>query len=383
MGRHSSVDASESPAINPVLASALGSMDVQLEQELARYRRKRSQTESPNRPQDSYPQLSISSAIAQGSAEGLSLETLGENAAILPLPSQAEAEPESETTDPKDANSLQSSLIASQEAPSEKVADPPSLPPDDYLESSEQLLRNLEKEEPPQPKTPSPTLAERLLTPLGIGSILLLFGTATLVGAALLDPEMVSSWSVARLFNGKKSPSGDRTPTIAGNPEEEGPKLETDEFVELDLDTLSTIEPSPAASPNSNPAQLPPANNNPTVPPVTLPESDSNLTRALIPPTQFQQTAPSPTTPNTAPPVPTKITPAPAPSAGDRLYYAIADYTGPESLQQVQAAIPDAYVRNFGSGTSIQLGAFLTEEDAQRLAEKLKQEGISTSVYHR
>lgn len=375
MGKPSSVGASESPAINPVLASALGSMDVQLEQELARYRRKRSETESPSRPQDSYPQLSIHSTIP---ANGQS-ETLGETAAILPLPSQTEAEPEREIVEPNDeAHSPQISLIASPDIPSEEAAESPN----DYLESSEQLLRNLEeKEEPPQPKSPSPTLAERLLTPLGIGSILLLFGTATLVGAALLDPEMVSSWSVARLFNGKKSASVDQAPSIAANPEAEGPKLETDEFVELDLDTLSTIEPSPAASPNPNASPVPPTN--PTsVPPVTLPEDSSNLTRALIPPTQPQQTS-SAVPAETAPPVPTKITPAPAPSSGDRHYFAIADYTGPESLQQVQAVIPDAYVRNFGSGASIQLGAFLNQGDAERLAEKLEQEGISASVYHR
>jgi cell division protein FtsN len=43
--------------------------------------------------------------------------------------------------------------------------------------------------------------------------------------------------------------------------------------------------------------------------------------------------------------------------------------------------VPDAYLRNFSPGVQIQMGAFYTESDANRLVAQLKQQGVSASVH--
>ncbi len=76
----------------------------------------------------------------------------------------------------------------------------------------------------------------------------------------------------------------------------------------------------------------------------------------------------------------------PTPSAnnlGD--YYVIAEYTGEESYNQAQRLVKDAFLTNFPKGITgiyIQMGVFNNLRDANRFAAKIKQQGVSVSVYN-
>jgi hypothetical protein len=351
MNRPRSLETSEPPAIHPVLAAALNCVDVQLEIELARYRRDRAPADEENA---SPPPLTMT---------------------VAPTSSP----PPEPVSHPQADNPLNlkfsegGSLVHT--PPAEQPANPPQpeLPPDDYLESSEQLLRNLSHNRPSPEKETAPTVPERLLTPLGIGAIVLLFGAIALAGAALLDLEALTNgrWQLNR------SPDAATEPIAATEP---SPTSAANTTEDLDLDNLSTIQPSPrdrlTPPPTAPNAPLPPPS---AVPPnYSIPGSSSDLTSALVPPLD-PTTAASPQ-PSPAAPAPTQIEPAPGPTSSD-FYYVLADYSGPNSLQQAQAIVTDAYVRQFAVGDRIQMGAFLTKADADDLARRLQREGLAVSVY--
>ncbi|HSM81540.1 MAG TPA: SPOR domain-containing protein [Nodosilinea sp.] len=84
--------------------------------------------------------------------------------------------------------------------------------------------------------------------------------------------------------------------------------------------------------------------------------------------------APSAAAPRVAPPAPITQAP-PRPS-----YYVVTDYNGAQSLESARGAVGDAYVRNFSSGTRIQMGAFAQESSARSLVEQLQGQGIPAQV---
>lgn len=142
-----------------------------------------------------------------------------------------------------------------------------------YLASSEELLRSI-AEESRQPADQEPnSLLDTLLTPLGVGSMLLLLLTSTTLGYVMMNPASVGlphgigasgSWADGNsASNGASSaPSSQPAPTAAqtmrGPAADQAlpsPNLAADEFVDLGLDTLSTIprakgqRPQPATGP--------------------------------------------------------------------------------------------------------------------------------------
>jgi hypothetical protein len=389
MSRRTSVETSQPPAPHPVLAAALGCMDVQLEAELARYRRQRAEQEESS-PPSSQPQIiAYPAARNEAGSFAIALPTLsaiGETqdtaAPIIP--------PELQTEQPQPVGTVPSE-------PEMGLIPQPSEPqpePDDYLESSERLLRNLERGNSQPETAPSPNLGQRLLTPLGLGSMLLLLLAGTMIGAALIDPSIAGRLGVDRWFkSGTTTATGDRTePPSPTSDRPNPPKLDTDEFVELDLDNLSTIAPSSSSlpgTPSSSTGSAAPPTGAPVILPEGIPGTPSNLTRALIPPTTplpgtQTQAAPAPQpSAITSPAAPAKVQAAPAPTPGDRFYYVLVNNSDASSLQQAQKIVPDAYLRDFDSGARIQMGAFLRAGDAQRLTKQLQEQGISASVYHR
>ncbi|MFQ4139159.1 SPOR domain-containing protein [Nodosilinea sp. PGN35] len=78
-----------------------------------------------------------------------------------------------------------------------------------------------------------------------------------------------------------------------------------------------------------------------------------------------------------APPAP--ITQVP-PQASAPSYYVVTDYNGAQSLESARSAVGDAYVRNFSSGTRIQMGAFSQQSSAQNLVNQLQGQGIPAQV---
>lgn len=392
MSRRASVDSPPPSCPHPALTAALGCMDVQLEKELARYRRRQAEEQNNARssqqtPTDPYPQLSlVNPAIASPSSPPS--RPSPEVTSIVPPELQTEQESDSSAlASMTGAESLPLAPAAGQ--PGEALADPATtqLPPDDYLASSEQLLRNLDREQDRPEKAPS--AADYLLTPLGIGAMLVLLIATTLLGAALMESERASQFGLSRFFKSQTTASKEGATKSNVSRTEAGASDTADEEVALDIDNLSKIQPSPntpVGTSSANPNNVAPAAPVQPVPPPQLPAqgSASDLTRALIPPTATapsSQARPSsePSPSSTA--APPAATPQAEPSPGDPYYFVILPYAGPGSLQQAQAIVPDAYLRNFGGSTSIQMGALPTRQNAERFVEQLKQQGLSASVH--
>ena len=200
----------------------------------------------------------------------------------------------------------------------------PQSPPEDYLESSEQLLRSLAQEETETSPAPKKPFAAKLLTPLGVGSILLLLLSGATAAVVLSNPSLLDR------FFGPKTPTSPQSSTeptsTVGNaakdaPVVNGPDLAADEFVDLNLNTLSHLQTSPKASPSVPSVQvpaLPTLQNGATIPPVApsvvpntaLPQRASDLSSVLLTPppqasnppyTPIPRVAPLPTTPTAAP----------------------------------------------------------------------------------
>jgi len=335
MRRASSVDAATSPstALHPALQAALSSLDVQLEVELTRYRRQRHL--QVRRQRDAKPMNLIAVAATGGRTQP---QTAPPSPPSVPIPEgdpwqgeapaalalHAIAEPQSpvhEATAGMEAAPAADPWMASI-APDPVTVLQPDSPggnqePDDYLASSEELLRSLAEEEADLRRRRQTHLQERILTPLGIGSLLLLLLSSATLGYLVLNPGTVQGWRLDRFWNPRSvepaavapsesiAPSGTASPDLA-------PNLASEEFRDLNLDTLSTLPsnpptqlPSPTASP-SVAALSPAAPPSAAIPPASSPTASSDI------PTTRPQTAPArpAATPRAiAVPSPARVTP--------------------------------------------------------------------------
>jgi cell division septation protein DedD len=60
----------------------------------------------------------------------------------------------------------------------------------------------------------------------------------------------------------------------------------------------------------------------------------------------------------------------------------LVDYTDDRSLAQARTVIPEAYLEEIpDQGTKIQMGAFLSENEAKALVDQLRQRGITATIY--
>lgn len=310
MSKNTEVYFTHPDSVNPVLLKALGSLDLQETAELARYRRLRG-----------VKQVALAKSYLPQD--------------LLP------------------ANTLSTSLIY----PPRRGANSSS--PDDYLESSARLLETSGVDETLIPA--SDTLLPGGLTPLSITSMLMFLVTSALVGSAFMSP-----WVLEQLAFNQNQPNTltttpgelEKRPPI-GYPFAQQPlaSLARDEFVDLDLASLATLQPSPGSSTLGD--KLTPATSSlkfnqakPTPSPPVDPVGAANLTDALLPP-----------------------------SIRDNFYYVLTFYTGSRSLESAKAIVPDAYIRQLATEKWIQMGAFKTRDDAALFVASLKEKGIFASVY--
>jgi hypothetical protein len=231
----SSTRSSPNPSINPALQAALSSLDVQLEEELARYRRQRAgrpvisprglgrhQTRKPielisvDKPGSQTQQLALGMSTA---APILSFPLVSVNPAPAAAPpNETDRQPMAQpgqldasyepalppVVSPQNKaaadNSMTQASVTEQLIPPQEPAEvrgnlvplsAAQAPPEDYLESSEQLLRSLGEQE--ADIQPQKRFTDRLLTPLGIGSILLLLLSTATVGYILTNPSTFSA----------------------------------------------------------------------------------------------------------------------------------------------------------------------------------------------
>lgn len=338
------------PSLHPILQGALRSLDADLETVLTEYRTARSlRGFSPLMSQHQGSPLSqvMTSgelAIAQNLTETAELSVQNASADLL-------------TPSVEDASLLELTRHR--------------LYPDDYLESSESLLNQLQEAKAPQ-KFNSMGI---LLTAWGISFTVLLLG-----GVAVSYLVLETRWFGLSWLN-----SGSRASRIAVQPPPAAyssppqptepsiaPDLSAKEFIKLDLSNLSQLKSSSSKVGQSNP-QLAPIITPPTSHPLQLATSPSTPTTPKLvkpsPPATQKQPRSLSVTPKVASTTP-----------GDGYYYVVVNYTGVKVLQQTQKVVKDAYPRDFLGGKQIQVGAFNDKPSAQNLVQALKRQGVTATI---
>ncbi|NER79011.1 MAG: hypothetical protein F6K42_05410 [Leptolyngbya sp. SIO1D8] len=266
-------------SLQPALRSALSSLNVQLDHELARYRyakrgdalptqvpplkpRRRSPELMGNRSSASVKPAPRKAVTPPPPPPNPRLKREMQSPSITPVSAgEAIAHSDSTATPPSEVAALRSALVRQ-----------PVPAPDEYMASSEALLENFTQPYAGQvPETitqpPEPHWTERLNTPLGLGALILLLVVSAGFGFVLVNPSavrhLVDQTPLARIWptsteetneaDDLSSAEGtDETPPLAGKPPTPlSPDLSQKEFTNLDFNHLSTL---PSGSIQSNSA---------------------------------------------------------------------------------------------------------------------------------
>ncbi|NDJ26120.1 hypothetical protein GS682_32010 [Nostoc sp. B(2019)] len=409
----SSTQSSKTPGLKPALAAALASLEVQLDQELARYRRMRNGSRTLNQPHigsyiSSQPQqftavTTTSSTTQQSAAEiktnppPASVPTSSqENSALatvkteqlvhLKIPSSPDAKTQ---TPPPPPNTSSIVPAIAKTTKSENLVQPNDTPkqPDDYLESSEALLRSLAEE--PETKKPSNS-NDSLLSPLGIGSILLLLVASLTLGYVIFNPKSLPQLNLSKLLNGDSSPTPGNTEEVWSNTQPQSqpeitpipkyPNLAAKEFPEV-RDPKDVVGLKPQVQQTPVAVLNPVAPQNPVNPQVALPNpitvqptnpiATTPLPSLASPPTPAAKTSPQPSA--TSPKLNAEIKPA-----ADGYYHIVTDNQGLGTLASARQVVPDAYLSR--NQKFIYLGAVKSKEEVQRKLQELQAKGIQARI---
>jgi len=442
----SGTQSSKTPGLKPALAVALASLEVPLDQELTRYRRTRTGLVSSNQPRvTSYMSSQTQPLTGIATTSGTSQSSVTEiktnvppisvpvnhqptpapatakidvppasvavNPEINPAPATANTEElnnlnvppisdsaKTETQLPLPPSNLTSSIVPTvvKDTKSENLLQLDDTPkqPDDYLESSEALLRSL-KEEPPETKK-SNNYNDSLLSPLGIGSMLLLLVASLTLGYVVFNPKSLPQWNLGKLFNGNSSTTPENTQEVGSNVQPQiqppsssipkYPNLAAQEFPEVrdpndvvglqpKVQSTLAVVPNPVVAQNpANPqAALPSPNTalKPTNPIALAPlPTVQPLPPLNLPPTSTTRTSPTPIT--TSPKLNAEIKPA-----TDGFYHVVIDNNG-AALASARLVVPDAYLS--ANKELIYLGAFKTKAQVKQQMQLLQAKGINARV---
>jgi hypothetical protein len=395
--------------INPYLQSVLGCLDINLEAEMNQYRRQRQRSQQWVAPSTVSPSPRQSVDLISPAADG---------EAVVSLPTSAETKTrpniEFETRSPNAQLAIFSNNAPEQNL-SSRNGDRNSnnidignsqKSPNNYLESSEELLRSLDEEEKSEPQA-SPSLMSSLLTPAGLTFMFVFLLSSIALSYTIINP---SIWRQLVFNQGKQNPNLATDPTnkVAESNQEELPKapnMASQEFLDLDLSTLSNVKPTP------KPIPLPSIK--PSVPPipqgvtgVNLPnlkapppanlggtnnEGLNNLQSALLPkippkpvepkPSAVKPATPKPATASAATTKPSALSPGIPIKTQDGYYYVVLDYSNEQSLDMARTVVPDAYIREFPNGVKIQMGALVDAKSAEQLVKELREKGITAKYY--
>jgi hypothetical protein len=417
---------SKTSNLKPPLSAALASLEVQLDEELARYRRTRIAHRTPI--QKSLGSLIASKSPTQNTITAASSKfqqsLTGEQAAAyirqqqasisgneikippppppapeifpkvasnkdveIPLPQIPSSEgqvtfPSATTNAQNKAESApsQSSIVKADingKTPPENIfppSDDTKSQPDDYLESSEALLRSLQEEQQPQTKKPKNN-SDSLLSPLSIGSMLLLLVSSITFGYIIFNLDDLSSLTFGGIFKrNQEISSGENTETVSNvNPDDSklAPPVSRNPNLASDaLPNINSIDDVAGATPKAKPTTLS------TPSPVTPTTPVERTTTQQVSPTAVN-------TPASAQPVSETET-ATTPQNLDEIelsdngfYNVIVDNTG-NTLAEVKKVIPDAYLSP--EGKYVYLGAFKSKERLKNHLELLKEKGITARV---
>jgi hypothetical protein len=389
MSKNTKLDNSPQPSINPVLKTALSKLDLDLERELERYRRLRGEKRFiskeilakkffPNSPTPTKP---VNLPL-------LEFEDKTDN-------SNSQLPKDKVISDDPDFDRESISLLVHQPFKANgkdllTASDSDLPPPDDYLESSENLLRSLAEQEQTQKFQAKPS---QKITPVGLAAIFLFSVTFALLSFVWISENVNPNyWDLSKFWlkKGQQATTEANNATNPPNPATvNNPNLANQEFVDLNLQNLSTIKSnsSTPVQPNTANSASPPPNpvaSSEQAKTVIIEKGSPDLATALLPPSLLPQSSSSGvvSTPQTSASTSDRSTEfLPPASLNDKFYYVLADYTGDPSLQKARKIDKNAYLRQFPQGMRIQIGAFDKQIDADKLIERLKKQGMSAYVY--
>jgi hypothetical protein len=282
--------------------------------------------------------------------------------------------PKVEVIDKTDTPNKENGSIVPAVVKSDKTENTPSddtpKQPDDYLESSEALLRSLTEEQPQKRK---PSNSDNLLSPLGIGSMLLLLVASLTLGYVIFNPKSLSVFG----FGGKSQPNSPPTasttnvkntektkPETPTTPIPKYPNLATDEFPEVnDPNDVVGLKPKPKPTPTAIPSPVAariPAN------PLLAPIQQAQPLPGQMP-TPKATTSPKPELPLT------EVKPS-----ADGFYHIVIDNQGANAFASARVVVPDAYFSP--DGKLIYLGALKTKEQVKQQMQLLQSKGIKARV---
>jgi hypothetical protein len=352
---------SQTSLLNPALQAALNCLDVDLEQEIFRYKRRQ--------------------GIKKASDRGLL--TIG-SSPRSDLVTTTTAKPPNSEIPASVANRLQASANPQSRALRSSAGvltrtETTTAPPDDYLASSEQLLRSLAED----PKSLKQAQSSGWLNPLGLAALLLLL----VAGGALAYVLYPNLWT--DLVRGKQetqtvitsSTTVPSKPVQNSSPAVSAPNLAANpDFLDLNLQNLSNVPTVPKIEPKANPP-VAPIVRTPTVRSIPGTENPQNLLSALLPPSQTPQNSRQPAV--RQPQVSASGLPKlgrPAPN-GKIYYYVLTNYANNNSLVQGRRIARDAFVVSSPTGKKVQIATFLRKAEADILVRKLQKRGVAASVY--
>ncbi|WP_026734212.1 hypothetical protein [Fischerella sp. PCC 9605] len=414
----SSVKSSKTPELKPALAAALSSLEVELDQELARYRRTRFTHKTSLQPRlgismsgklqqltaIATTEVKTQHAPSANNSEKISLPlfpsttppisesesntqeqvptTVKENSSqqhTLEMPSTSAVDKKQTTPIPNSA-SIVPATIGENKSQNLVSQNSTPKPPDDYLESSEALLRSLAEEQPPTNKRSNSS--DSLLSPLGIGSMLLLLMSSLTLGYVVFNPKSLPHLSLNGLFKKNTLDSATNTEgtgadsnikTVAEpelTPIPKNPNLAASEFPEVkNPNDVVGLQPKPKLTPIATSTPSP-------IPATTTIAQQVQPTSAPMPPIATTTT-------------PTKPTPTPAPSPqnlddaeikplADGFYHVVIDNQSVELFAKIRQVIPDAYLAS--DNKLIYLGAFKTKQQVKQHMQMLQAKGINAKV---
>ncbi|MBD2388719.1 hypothetical protein [Cylindrospermum sp. FACHB-282] len=402
---------SKTPELKPALGAALASLEVQLDQELTRYRRTRTRSRAVNPSRgENYINSQPQQLTDMRTTAAKTLPLLAENRITSPqgnsalgknktdelddllVPSRTAATKTQTPPPPPPPNSktkISSSIVPTEVKTPQKenILQPENTPqaPDDYLESSEALLRSLTTEEP-EIKKPSNTTSDSLLSPLGIGSILLLLVASLTLGYIVFNPKNLPQLNLANLLNSSSSPNNENTEGITSNPQPTAqaeltsipkyPNLAAKEFPAVrdpnDLVGLKPkIQPIPKSTPNT--LTVPQPMNPTTVQP--LPPLNPTTVQPLPPLNPVPKATEEPLATATATPPQVNLETKPA---ADGFYHIVIDNQGDGALAAARQVVPDAYFSR--NQKYIYLAAMKTKAEVEQRLQQLQAKGLKARI---
>ncbi|MEL7067951.1 MAG: hypothetical protein AAGN15_04765 [Cyanobacteria bacterium J06581_3] len=242
-----------------------------------------------------------------------------------------------------------------------------AIAPSGYLASSEGLIESL-SEVPPMPEpvdtVPKP---KRKTVSLLAGASLGFVGLAAGLGASYLMANPLVTQRITSGFRTAEEPTAIAPASTFDPP---GPDLSANEFIDLDIDNLSslkmpqsTVNPTTDLEPTSDAAPADAALQNPTA-------------AGGLPPIEGAIAAnPAPT----APPAPIGTQAVVVPVG--LTYYVTTPFVTQQNLDSIRASVSEAFVRRFADGNRIQIAAFDNPQAAQVFIEELKTQNIEAQIY--